>query len=252
MEKSKAIEQLFLAASGSADIISKLDPSLVKSKCGLEKTYVAVLVGCPDEGQVLINTGRIGLLSENEVHHTPDHQKLKKLKMFCYSGSDDKYGKPACTHIRIVASNPLLGLSVASITLFTGRSHQIRVHCADLGFPVLGDKLYSTTNPGAQGFMHVASDDIYIERSKKDIGFFHPFQVPCRLQELNSTSTKCWLCQRHLLHSSTLVFDHPHSGERMTFSATPIKWFTRDVKSESPSDDAALRSMIKNACQTTT
>ena len=49
-------------------------------------------------------------------------------------------GKPARTHYRTVKSNG--ELSLIELTLETGRTHQIRVHMAHLGCPLLGDDLY--------------------------------------------------------------------------------------------------------------
>lgn len=49
-------------------------------------------------------------------------------------------GKVAHTDIHRLAGNHLA--SLLSIYLFTGRTHQIRVHCATLGHPLIGDTLY--------------------------------------------------------------------------------------------------------------
>ena len=49
-------------------------------------------------------------------------------------------GKPAVTHYRQLAGNERA--SLLEVTLETGRTHQIRVHLAHLGHPVLGDRAY--------------------------------------------------------------------------------------------------------------
>lgn len=50
------------------------------------------------------------------------------------------HGKEACTYYQCIASAN--GLSLLKCSLETGRKHQIRVHLASLGYPLLGDKLY--------------------------------------------------------------------------------------------------------------
>lgn len=56
-------------------------------------------------------------------------------------------GKRAVTHYRTVATGEIAGqaYSVLDITLETGRTHQIRVHCQAQGAPLLGDLLYGDT-----------------------------------------------------------------------------------------------------------
>ena len=51
-------------------------------------------------------------------------------------------GSPARTDWRLLAARD--GLSLLELRLFTGRTHQIRVHCAAMGWPLLGDGLYGT------------------------------------------------------------------------------------------------------------
>ncbi len=49
-------------------------------------------------------------------------------------------GRPSVTHYRTIASAD--GATLLDVTLETGRTHQIRVHMAHLGHPVLGDRTY--------------------------------------------------------------------------------------------------------------
>ena len=60
----------------------------------------------------------------------------------------DKNGQTACTLYKRIATEG--GLSLAEIKLITGRSHQIRVHFAAIGHPVLGDKKYGTCDTKAK------------------------------------------------------------------------------------------------------
>lgn len=51
-------------------------------------------------------------------------------------------GKPSCTRYSVLVQKD--GLSLLSLTPVTGRTHQLRVHCAYAGFPIVGDEQYGT------------------------------------------------------------------------------------------------------------
>ena len=77
--------------------------------------------------------------------------------------------------------------SLVALKLHTGRTHQIRVHLASIGHPVLGDKLYGGTK---------------IKSNQP--------QFP-----------------RHALHSHQLKFNHPATNERVSFeSPLPLDFIT--------------------------
>lgn len=60
----------------------------------------------------------------------------------------DADGKEAITHYRVIASDPKGAWSWLELSPHTGRTHQLRVHCAALGCPILGDGKYG----GKQAF----------------------------------------------------------------------------------------------------
>ena len=76
------------------------------------------------------------------------------------------------------------------VALETGRTHQIRVHLAHIGHPVVGDAVYG-------------------------LGWERGLGGPTRrwVDELARRTT------RQFLHAAELQFDHPMSGARMQFSA---------------------------------
>jgi len=84
--------------------------------------------------------------------------------------------------------------TLARATLFTGRTHQIRVHARALGAPVLGDPVYHP-EPLAP----------------------HALPAPVKAAALGLS--------RQMLHARVLGFDHPQTGERLRFEAPYPKDF---------------------------
>jgi len=69
---------------------------------------------------------------------------------------DERSGQPAATDWRVIGRAG--DLSWLELHPKTGRTHQIRVHCATLGTPILGDERYGT----AGGGLHLLARAIYL------------------------------------------------------------------------------------------
>lgn len=87
-----------------------------------------------------------------------------------YSVTDPRKGKLARTAYRILKESAKY--SLLEIDLLTGRKNQIRVHLADKGCPVAGDKKYGAGDKGAKRLiLHAASITISHPHSKEKMTF---------------------------------------------------------------------------------
>ena len=90
----------------------------------VEKTYLALVLGQPpDQGTFATLHGR------HQKHRTRFTGKVKT-------------GKSAVTHFKVLERFPEAAL--VEVGLETGRTHQIRVHFAEAGFPLISDSLYGS------------------------------------------------------------------------------------------------------------
>jgi 23S rRNA pseudouridine1911/1915/1917 synthase len=83
-------------------------------------------------------------------------------------------GREAITHVKLLEK--LRGASLVECRLETGRTHQIRIHLAERGHPLVGERVYSKNYRG-----------------------------------------ELLAAPRLMLHARELAFDHPQTGERLTF-----------------------------------
>ena len=95
------------------------------------RTYQAVVEGCPDDDCGVIDAP-IG---------KEDAASIRRIVTAS--------GKPSVTHYRVLKRGKTRTL--VELTLETGRTHQIRVHMASIGCPVVGDFLYGTEIPQLPG-----------------------------------------------------------------------------------------------------
>lgn len=135
----------------------------------IDRRYLAVCAGQPSplEGTVATRLGR----------SDADRKKMAVLP------DASRRGKRAVTHYRTLQR--LSHAALIECRLETGRTHQVRVHCASIGHPLLGDPVYGRT----------------------------PKALRPLLERLDF--------RRQALHAAELGFIHPVTGERLHFRAEP-------------------------------
>ncbi len=115
------------------------------------KTYWAVVQGAPPHEEGVFD------------------QKLLKVNTRAgWSVKVSDKGQTAVTRYKVMGRSPAMARSPAMTWLElepeTGRTHQIRVHCAAAGCPVIADRLYGSAEPGKQ--LHLHSRGIVLPLSK--------------------------------------------------------------------------------------
>jgi len=158
---------------------------LFEGREGVQKSYVAITWGVPDRGDgskrfryersmVLDTTSSLGV--KMRVSDAP--QALRATTGI--DVKDTRRGPSGSTY------------SLVHCDLETGRQHQIRLHLASLGAPVVGDKLYG---PDEQAFARAADG---------------------RLTEIDLLRLEL---PRHALHAARIALPHPITTAQLVFEA---------------------------------
>ena len=137
----------------------------------IERAYTALVWGVPrpGNGRIAANIGR-------------DPRNRKRMCVL------HNKGKPAVTHYRVIRRFGSAA-SLVECRLETGRTHQIRVHLAHLGHPVMGDPVYGRSTP-----KRLASLDEAARAALSGLG-------------------------RQALHAHSIGFTHPCSKKGLNFES---------------------------------
>ena len=128
------------------------------------RTYVAVTEGRIPRDVFTIES----LLAENTAFR-------------CYSTRDPAKGKRAVTHVKVLKRSP--HRTLVEVRLETGRKHQIRVHLAEEGFPIVGDPAYGNgRNPIRRMALHGAGLVFRHPHTGKTMTFSAP--IPAEIESL--------------------------------------------------------------------
>jgi len=139
----------------------------------IDRQYQAICWGLPNPSSGAI-TGDIGR----------DPRERKRMAVVT------RNGKPALTNYHLIR-NFGTAAALLSCKLATGRTHQIRVHLAHAGHPLIGDPVYLKRRPAAASAL----------------------KEPARGAALDFP--------RQALHAETLGFLHPATGETLHFTVPP-------------------------------
>lgn len=191
----------------------------------VSKEYIAILVGeIKEETEIRLRIGHekewIEMLARNNnKNKTGDDdlpvRKLSKFRMICAPEEMKEFGRDAKTKIIPIKCDK--GLTLCRVQLFTGRTHQIRIHCAAIGFPLLGDKLYVSGGDSVDC-------DTYLRRAKGEEKVV--VEIPWEADAENNEKIKLLHVERHLLHAAKLSFLHPViMNKPMSFESDPEKTF---------------------------
>jgi 23S rRNA pseudouridine1911/1915/1917 synthase len=144
----------------------------------VKKAYLAVVSGAIDADELVLD--RPMRLKPNS-----DSGVLMEI------GGDN--AQPAITEIAVLARSPRASLVEARP--HTGRQHQIRLHLADAGHPIIGDKLY------------LGGEDLFIRALNHEAG----------AEEILAKVGH----SRQALHAQRAAFAHPETNAPMTLEAPP-------------------------------
>ena len=142
-----------------------------------KKKYLALVRGVPAK-----NTMEI---SNNIGRHPVNRQKMAVV---------DRGGKLAVSSYRIL-EHGFIGkekITIVEVAIFTGRTHQIRVHMSHIGHPVLGDDLYGGSRTAIEGadrqMLHAYSIELPHPVSGKKMVF--KAELPADFQNIKSKINK--------------------------------------------------------------
>jgi tRNA pseudouridine32 synthase/23S rRNA pseudouridine746 synthase len=140
----------------------------------IEKRYTAVVTG-----RLEAEAGEVDLPIAADWLNRP----LQKI--------DAESGKPSLTRYRVLARHD--STSRVELEPYTGRSHQLRIHMAAIGHPILGDALYGDAGSAPRLLLHASSLGFTHPVTGEPVHFVSvpPFQKPPSVRQGNGIQRIC-------------------------------------------------------------
>lgn len=123
----------------------------------VSKRYIAIV-----DGRLEASSGEISLPLICDWPNRP-RQKV-----------DYEIGKPSLTRYRLLSFDVATNSSRVELEPVTGRSHQLRVHLAELGHPILGDELYGSESSAPRLLLHATLLSFPIPERHETLTFESP------------------------------------------------------------------------------
>src|SRR5579864_2353909 len=150
------------------------------------KTYWAVVEGGPDadEGTIDLPLGRLN--AERGWWMKPDPHGLPSVTTWKVRGRsppDAGLSGEAASDAQPAIKEPSRPLTWLALTPVTGRTHQLRVHCAASGWPIVGDNIYGTAPrfAGPPQMLHAREIVVPVSKNKPPVRVTAP--VPDHMRE---------------------------------------------------------------------